>query len=420
MVTCGFNRTLPREANMKALMLNLDPLHFVALNLLRPISAKFCYSGPFATVRLTDIPEPKLPTQEWVKIRTRLCGLCGSDLNLLMMKDSPTAMPFTSFPCVPGHEFCGDVIETGRDVKTVKIGDLVTVVPMLNCDTRGIKPVCRSCAAGIPGSCENSAEGAFAPGMFIGICRDINGGFAEFVVAHKSQLCRVPSGVSPESAALTEPLAVGLQAVLDNMPVNRDRVLVIGGGVIGAMVVKSIRALGSSCDITVIEPSPFAAGYAKKSGADRTIRGGIIEAAVDIAGGRAYKPVLGERIVMGGFDRIFDTVGHQDTLNRSLRVLAAGGILSMIGIGKEVKLDLTPLWLKLQTVKGCFGYHYNTVKGVRKQGFEMALDLIAKRKVRVDDMLTHTFRIEDFQKMIEVNLNKTKNNAMKTAVSFKQ
>ncbi len=120
----------------------------------------------------------------------------------------------------------------------------------------------------------------------------------------------------------------------------------------------------------------------------------------------------------GGFERVFDTVGHRDTLNRSLRVLATGGTLSVIGIGKEVKLDLTPLWLKLQTVKGCYGYRYNTVKGVRKQAFEMALDLIAKKKVRVDDMLTHTFRIEDFRKMIEVNLHKTPNKAMKTAVSF--
>jgi (R,R)-butanediol dehydrogenase / meso-butanediol dehydrogenase / diacetyl reductase len=403
---------------MKALMLNLNPLRFVALQLLRPISAKFCYTGPFSTICLTDIPEPKLPSPEWVKIKTRLCGFCGSDLNLLMMKDSPTAMPFTSFPCVPGHEFCGNVVETGRDVKSVKNGDLVTVMPALNCDTRGIKSVCRSCAAGIPGNCENFAEGAFAPGMFTGICKDINGGFAEYVVAHKSQICLVPSGASAESAALTEPLAVGLQAVLDNMPSDSDKVLVIGGGVIGAMVVKSIRALGSGCDITVIEPSPFAAAYIKKSGADRTIGGGIIEAAVDIAGGRAYKPELGERIVMGGFDRVYDTVGHQDTLNKSLRVLTTHGTLSIIGIGKEVKLDLTPLWLKLQTIKGCYGCRYNDVQGVQKQAFEMALEFIAEKRVRVDDMLTHKFRIEDYRKMIEVNIRKTPNKAIKTAISF--
>ncbi len=403
---------------MKALMLNIDSLRYVALQALRPLSVKFCYNGPFSTIKLVDMPEPELPSPEWVKIRTRLCGVCGSDINLMFAKDSPSASPFTSFPCVPGHEFCGEVVEAGIGVKSVKKGDLVTAMPMLNCDTRGIQPVCRSCAAGIPGCCENFAEGSFAPGMFIGICKDVNGGFAEYLVAHKSQVYRVPDRVSPESACLAEPLAVGLQAVLDNMPDRRDRVLVIGGGVIGSMVVKSIRALGSGCDITVVEPSGFAAAYAKESGADRIIGGGLIDAAVDIAGGRAYKPLLGERIVMGGFDRIFDTVGHRDTINNSLRILAANGTLSVVGIGKEVTLDLTPLWLKLQTVRGCYGYRYNAVKGGRKQAFEMALDLIAKKKVRVDDMLTHTFRIEDYKKMIDVNVRKSFFKAMKTAVEF--
>ena len=90
----------------------------------------------------------------------------------------------------------------------------------------------------------------------------------------------------------------------------------------------------------------------------------------------------------------------------------------MLGIGRDVKLDLTPLWLKLQTVKGCYAYRYNDVKGVRKQAFEMALDMIAKKKARVDDMLTHKFRIEDYKKMIDMNVHKSSFKAMKTAVEF--
>jgi len=403
---------------MKALLLNLDPLRFVALHVLRPISNKFCYSGPFSTVKLADIPEPSLPSPEWIKIKTRLCGVCGSDINLMFMKDSPSAMPFTSFPCVPGHEFCGDVVEVGAKVENIKKGDLVTAVPALNCETRGIKPVCRSCASGTTANCENFAEGAFSPGMFIGICKDINGGFAEYVVMHKSQVFVVPAGVSPESASLVEPLSVGLQAVLDNRPADTDKVLVIGGGVIGAMVVKSIRALDIACDITVVEPSSFAAEYVKKSGANRTIKGGIIEAALEIAGGRVYKPVLGERVVMGGFDKVYDTVGNTQTLNLSLRVTATNGTISVIGIGAEVKLDLTTLWLKLQNIKGCYGYRYNGVAGNKKHTFAMALDLMASKKVGVDDMLTHKFPLEKYKAIIEVNFQKEANRAMKTAVSF--
>ena len=403
---------------MKALQFNVNVPKFLIIQALRPISGSFCYRGPFSTVKLVDIPEPTLPSPEWVKIKTKLCGVCGSDINLLFLKDSPTASPFTSFPCVPGHEFCGEIIETGKEVENCKTGDLVTVVPALNCHTRAISPICRSCAAGITANCDNFAEGAFSPGMFIGICKDINGGFAEYVVAHKSQVYVVPAGVSPESAALVEPLSVGLQAVLDNRPEDTDKVLVIGGGVIGAMVVKCMRALNSGCDITVVEPSAFAAEHVKKCGANRTIKGGIIDAAVEIAGGRAYQPLLGERVVMGGFDKVYDTVGHADTLNMALRVTATNGTLSVIGIGKEVKLDLTTLWLKLQTVKGCYGYRYNNIAGVKKHTFEMAIDLISSQKIQVDDMLTHKFPLEKYRELIEVNVKKDVNRAMKTVVSF--
>jgi threonine dehydrogenase-like Zn-dependent dehydrogenase len=403
---------------MKALQFNVNVPKFLIIQVLRPISGSFCYRGPFSTVKLVDMPEPTLPSPEWVKIKTKLCGVCGSDINLLFLKDSPTASPFTSFPCVPGHEICGEIVETGREVENCKTGDLVAIVPSLNCFTRAIKPVCRSCAAGLTANCENFAEGAFSPGMFIGICKDINGGFAEYVVAHKSQVYLVPAGVSPESAALVEPLAVGLQAVLDNRPKDSDKVLVIGGGVIGAMVVKCMRALDSDCDMTVVEPSAFAAEYVKKCGANRTIKGGIIDAAVEIAGGRAYQPMLGQRVVMGGFDKVYDTVGHADTLNMALRVTATNGTLSVIGIGKEVKLDLTTLWLKLQTVKGCYGYRYNDINGGRKHAYEMALDLISSKKIQVDDMLTHKFPLTQYRELIEVNVKKDVNRAMKTAISF--
>lgn len=179
---------------MKALYFNITVPNYLALQVLGRISKKYYFEGPFATVSLKDVPEPKLPNQDWVKIRVRLCGFCGSDLNLLMVRDSPMASPFTSFPCIFGHELCGDVVETGKGVDTCTVGDLVTVSPLLSCVPRGISPVCPVCAAGRPGNCEHFAEGAFAPGLFAGICRDVGGGFAEYMVAHKSQVFPVPKG----------------------------------------------------------------------------------------------------------------------------------------------------------------------------------------------------------------------------------
>ena len=226
---------------MKALRFSVSVPQFLTLKVLGALFPQLHYRGPLATVRLDEIPEPSLPSQEWVKIRTLLCGFCGSDQSLIFLRDSPTASPFTSFPCVLGHELCGEIVETGSGVKNFRVGEFVTVAPHLNCVTRGIDPPCRSCRMGKPAVCENMAEGSLAPGMFLGICREVGGGFAPFLTAHESQLFRLPEGATPETGAMIEPFAVTLQAVLDNRPEKGDRVLVIGGGVIGNLLVQSIR-----------------------------------------------------------------------------------------------------------------------------------------------------------------------------------
>jgi threonine dehydrogenase-like Zn-dependent dehydrogenase len=404
---------------MKALQFSVTIPQYVALNVLGRISRRFYYEGPLATIRLADVPEPSLPSPDWVKIRTLMCGMCGSDVSLIFLKDSPTASPFTSFPCTIGHEFCGEVVGVGKNIEGIKAGELVTVAPHLSCVTRGIEAKCRACSMGRPANCENFAEGDVSPGLFVGICRDLGGGFAPYLVAHKSQIFRLPQGVSPKEGAMTEPLAVTLQAVLDNMPGPDDQVLIIGGGVIGNLLVQSMRALGIECPITVAEPSRFHAEMVSQAGANHVITDGdILTNTVRITGARAYKPLLGEKILMGGFTKIFDTVASHQTVNAAMRALRTGGVLSVVGIGKEIKLDLTPLWLKLQTIKGVYCFGYTDVRGKREHIFEMAIDFVKQKRVSLEPMVTHTFSLEDYRKMIEVNLHKGKYKAVKTMVSF--
>jgi len=404
---------------MKALQFSVTVPQFAVLSALGRVSRRFYYQGPLATIRLVDVPEPALPSPDWVKIKTLMCGLCGSDVSLIFLKDSPTATPFTSFPCTIGHEFCGQVVEVGQNVEGIKAGELVTVAPHLGCVTRGIGPECRACSMGRPANCENFAEGNISPGLFVGICRDIGGGFAPYLVAHQSQIFKLTQGVSPKEGAMIEPLAVTLQAVLDNMPGRDDQVLIIGGGVIGNLIVQSIRALGIECPITVAEPSRFHAEKVSQAGANHLITdGAILHHTVRITGAKAYKPLLGPEILMGGFTRIFDTVASTQTLNTDMRVLRTGGVLSVVGIGKEVKIDLTPLWLKLQTMKGVYCFGYTDVRGKREHVFEIAIDFVKQEKVSLEPMVTHTFPLEHYRKMIEVNLHKGKYKAVKTMVSF--
>ncbi len=404
---------------MKALQFRVSIPRFIALTTLGAANKKFYFNSPFSSIKLVDVPEPKLPSPEWVKIKTTLCGFCGSDLNLIFLKDSPTATPFTSYPCTLGHELCGEIVEVGNNVKDIQPRDRVTVAPHLGCATRNISPECKVCAMGRPGNCEHFAEGSLSPGMFIGICSNIGGGFAPFLVAHRSQIFKLPKTVSSESGALIEPLAVAIQAVLDNKPENNDKILIVGGGVIGSLIVRAIRAFDIACNITVIEPSPFAASLAKESGADHLISDkDVIAQASKLSGATSYKPLMGKNILMGGFTKIFDTVGHSATLNASMRMLATCGTLSIVGIGDNIKLDPTPLWLKLQTIKGVFAYGYNMFEGKRQHAFEIAINLVDKGKITIDDMLTHKFSIEKYKEMIDVNLHKGKYKAIKTAISF--
>ncbi|MFO7665914.1 MAG: alcohol dehydrogenase catalytic domain-containing protein [Desulfobacterales bacterium] len=404
---------------MKALQFSASAAKFLVLKPLGALFPFLFYKGPLATIRLVDIAEPALPGPDWVKLRTLLCGFCGSDQSLIFLKDSPTASPFTSFPCVLGHELCGEIVEIGKGVTDLKIGDRVTVSPGLTCTARGINPACPSCRSGRPGSCENTAKGHLSPGMFTGICRDIGGGFAPYLVAHKSQIYKLPEGISPETASMTEPLGVTLQAVMDNRPVADDKVLVIGGGVIGNLIVQSIRAFGISCSITVVEPSLFHAELAVRAGADHIVTDGdIAGAAIQITGAESYKPILGKSILMGGFTRIFDCVGHTDTLRAAMRSMAGGGTLSVVGIGDEVKFDLTPLWLKLQTIKGVYAHGVNLVDGRQEHVFETALRFSASGRVRLHEMVTHKFPLTSYQEMIEVNMRKSANRAVKTSVFF--
>lgn len=93
-------------------------------------------------------------------------------------------------------------------------------------------------------------------------------------MAHESRLFRLPEGITLEEGALIEPLAVAVEAVLANLPACGDRVLVIGGGVIGNLLVQTIRALGGGFQVTVSGPSSFHAHLALVSGTDRVIEDG--------------------------------------------------------------------------------------------------------------------------------------------------
>ena len=403
---------------MKALQFNVSIPQFLALKIFGPVNKSAHYSGPFAAVRMVDIPEPKLPSGDWVKIKVRRCGVCTSDVNTIMLKNSPAWSAYTSFPSVLGHEIAGTIAEAGAGVPGLQAGDLVAVCPVLNCRVRGIEPECQPCRQGLS-CCENFAEGKLPPGTALDVCVGTLGGYSEYIIAHKSQVFKIPRGITPETAALIEPFAIALEAVLSNRPQKDEQVLVIGGGVIGNMVIHAIRALDIPCKITTAVSSNFTAELAKKSGADHTIAGKYqLEEAAKITGGICYVPLLGPTTMMRGFDRVYDCLSKSDSVTMALRAVKTGGVVSLIGLSSEVKFDPTMIWVKLITIMGSLYYGFHDWEGKRKHTFQIAIDLITKKDLKLQDMVTHKFKLDEYKKMMDVNIHKGKFKAVKTMFGY--
>jgi len=403
---------------MKALQFYVSVPQFIALKALGAISKRAFYKGALPSLRRVDLPEPALLAQDWVKVKVLRCGVCASDVNTVLLHNSAAWSAYTSFPSVLGHEISGMVTEAGNNVEGLKQGDLVAVCPMITCKVRGIEPECRACRQGLS-CCENLSEGKLPPGTAIDTCNGTLGGYGEYIVAHQSQVFKIPPGISPETAAMIEPFSIALEAVLSNRPQKDEQVLVIGGGVIGNMIIQAIRALEIPCKVTALVSSGFTGAMAKKSGADSTVSGeNALEQAAELTGGKCYMPLLGPSTMMGGFDRIFDCLSKSGSIIMALRAVRTGGVISLIGLSDGVKFDPTMIWVKLVTLKGSLYYGFHDWNGRKKHVFEIAIDLIAGRGLKLDEMVTHKFRLDDYGKMMEVNINKSKYKAVKTMFVF--
>jgi threonine dehydrogenase-like Zn-dependent dehydrogenase len=379
------------------------------------------FIGPHACTKLGEVSEPLLPGDDWVRIRTRMGGICGSDLNIITLKASPSTSPFSSFPFVLGHEAVGEVMEVGSAVRGVRPGDRVTVNPLLCCEPRGVQPPCSACSAGDHSRCAHFTDGALAPGMLIGTTRGTGGSWGEQFVAHESQLVRIPDAMSDEEAVLVEPLACSVHAVRANLPRAGDRVLVIGAGSIGLLTIAALRALAPEARITALARHAFQGRHAERLGAEQVVpaRGNYLRPLAEAAGTRLLQPILGKPVGIGGFDWTFVCIGGTRGMDDATRVTRAGGTIVLLGNSSTMNgLDWTPLWLKELTVRGslCYGAHQHAIPA--RNAFDEAADLIAAGRAPIRPLLTHTFPLTEYRRAIAVAMDKGGEESVKVAFRF--
>ncbi|MBA4534518.1 alcohol dehydrogenase catalytic domain-containing protein [Brevibacillus halotolerans] len=376
------------------------------------------FYGPMSCITYDDVKEPSLPNQEWVKVRVKFCGICGSDLNLIFLHDSPATSPFASFPFTIGHEIVGVIEELGREVKNLSVGERVVIDPILSCEARGFHEPCPACHRGDFSLCERMTIGDVSPGLLIGACRDTGGGWSPRLVAHQSQILKVPQDVSDLNAVMTDPFATALHGVMRDQPRDNETVLVIGAGVIGICVVAAIRSLGSKARVIVLVKHPFQAEMARRYGADEVVllssQSDYNQQLADLLGARVLKPIFGSPVIQGGADIVYECVGKDQSINDSLRFAKSKGKVNLLGVASiPHKVDWTPIWLNELDIKGSFACGTEEYQGERLRTYALALNLMRSGKVDLASLVTHRFPLDQYREAIETAAGKGRTGAIK-------
>jgi threonine 3-dehydrogenase len=276
-------------------------------------------------LRLMDVPEPVIGPGD-VLIKVLRTGICGTDLHIRAWDG--WAQQAINTPLVVGHEFVGEVVETGRDVAEIKPGDRVSGEGHLVCGR------CRNCLAGRRHLCRATVG--------LGVGRD--GAFAEYVALPATNVWvhRVP--VDLDVAAIFDPFGNAVHTALSFPLVNED-VLITGAGPIGLMAAAVAKHAGAR-NVVVTDVSDERLELARKIGADLALN----VARTSIADGQRE---LGLR---EGFDIGLEMSGQAAAMREMIANMTHGGRIAMLGLpAEEFPVDWSRIVTSMLTVKGIYG-----------------------------------------------------------------
>jgi 2-desacetyl-2-hydroxyethyl bacteriochlorophyllide A dehydrogenase len=298
-------------------------------------------------VELRDVPRPE-PGPGHVLVKVRNCGICGSDLHWYT-----GGLPVPA-EC-PGHEISGEVAEVGAGVDGFAPGDRVAVEPAITCGR------CPACRAGDYQLCT----------AFKIVGTHAAGGFAEFLDMPAYALFKLPDEIEWPTAALTEPLAVGVHGVrLGNVRLG-DRVLILGAGTIGLLAALAARAAGAA-EVLITARHPHQRAAAERLGVRPFAEG------VDDLQGYAFEHPI---------DVTIETVGGAaDTLNQAIFCTRPGGHVVVLGAFTcQPQINALVLMLKEIRLVGSLMYGRN---GGRAD-FDVALEVLRQNREAAAAIITH-------------------------------
>jgi L-iditol 2-dehydrogenase len=312
---------------------------------------------------VADVPRPR-PEEFEVLCRVRAAAICGTDPHIVR-GEFPGFWP-KAWPLVPGHEWCGDVVEVGAGAARLgwEPGTRVAGTSHAACG------YCRRCVEGRYNICENFG----IEGLHAQYGHNADGAYAEYVVHSIKSVFAVPGEISDEEAAMLDPTAIALHTVVRGGHRPGDTVVVVGPGVMGLLVAECARALGAGRVVVVGRGARLA--KAAELGHET----------VDFS---AEDPVAAVRERTGsGADVVLECSGAAEAVGEAVEMVRKGGRVAVIGIPLEdARLPMPRLVLD-----------EIDVVGVRATAGEMprAIELVARGRIRLRELITHRFALEDF------------------------
>ena len=308
---------------------------------------------------MTDVPEPEVGHNDLL-IKIRKTAICGTDVHIYNWDEwSQKTIPV---PMVVGHEYVGEVVGIGQEVKGFKIGDRVSGEGHITCGH------CRNCRGGRTHLCRNT----------IGVGVNRPGCFAEYLVIPAFNAFKIPDNISDDLASIFDPFGNAVHTALSFDLVGED-VLVSGAGPIGIMAAAVARHVGAR-HVVITDVNEYRLELARKMGITRAVN----------VSKESLTDVMAELGMTEGFDVGLEMSGAPPAFRAMLDTMNHGGRIAMLGIPpSDMSIDWTKVIFKGLFIKGIYG------REMFETWYKMAA--LIQSGLDLSPIITHRFSIDEFQ-----------------------
>lgn len=313
---------------------------------------------------MEDRPIPSYGVND-VLIKIKKTAICGTDIHIYTWDD--WAQSVIPVPMIIGHEFYGEIVEVGKEVKGLDIGQAVSGEGHLTCN------LCRNCRAGKRHLCRNT----------IGVGVNRQGCFAEYLSIPASNVLPMPNNIRPDQAAILDPLGNATHCALAFNAVGED-VLITGAGPIGIMAVAIMKHIGAR-HVVITDVNDYRLDLAKQMGATRAVNVKY----------QSIAEVMAELEMNEGFDLGLEMSGHPLAFNDMIHAMNHGGKVAILGIlPQETVIDWSAIIFKGLVLKGIYG----------REMYETWYKMISMLQsgLNIDKVISHHFSVDNFEEAFQV------------------